>query len=303
MKNIINVVKRIEFVVSMLLLSIFIAGCGGVTDEGSGVRAAGIGGEKSDENGAIDIKFVENNPPQEAFIGEPFDIAFEFYNYQMHDIDDMRLKITGFDRGNVQGIPEEDSVGTITSASEVAGAGVKTDYFYSDIVVDGFTREFPLNMRVRSCYSQTSFKQKEVCVPSKGSNQCGDDVIVGDSVETNGPFEFEVQRVNAISDKVRVDVLMTNRLDGRVVDQCFDREGFSSEYNGVTARLGTVDGTCQPTGTDSYLFTNGRANFYCEFSRTGEDSYPSQLYLEASSLYEQETRKNVIVLDPAYGIN
>ncbi|MFP4402680.1 MAG: hypothetical protein ACLFPL_05640 [Candidatus Nanoarchaeia archaeon] len=302
MMSVTSKTKKIINIIMFVLFALIIAGCAQTNNSGDdNVRAGGIGEDRAQENGAVDIEFVENNPPSEAFIGEPFDIAFEFYNYQMHSVDDMRLKITGFDRGNVEGIPEEDAVGAITAASETAGAGVKTDYFYEDVRVDGFTREFPLNMRIRSCYTQTSFRQQEICVPSQGSNQCSDDVSVSDSVETNGPFDFQIQRVNAIGDRVRIDILLENRLDGRVVDQCFDREGFSSEYEGVDARLGTIDGSCEPIGTDSYLFTNGRANFYCEFSRTGEDSYPSQLYLEASSLYEEDTRKNVMVRDPSSG--
>lgn len=280
-------------IVMIMLLSLIIAGCSSV-NTGGDTRTAGIGEDSSSENGAVEIGFVENNPPSEAFKGVPFDFAFEIFNYQMHDVDDMKLKITGFDRGNVAGLPEEDTVGTILQASEGAGPGFKDDHFYGDVVVDDFTREFPLNPRIRYCYSQTSFRQEGICVPSR-NNVCDDSIVVESNVETNGPFGFNVEQVRAINDKIRIDFSMTNRLGGRVVEQCFDREGFASEFSGVSASLGVEEGSCEPTGTDRYLFRNGGANFYCEFSRTGDESYPAQLYVQAGSLYEQEENLNIVV--------
>lgn len=295
-------IKKIKNKFKILLLciifsSFIIAGCSSI-DTGGDTRTAGIGGDSSSENGAVQISFVENNPPSQMFKGEQYDFAFEIFNYQMHEVDDMKLKITGFDRGNVQGLPEEDTISSIPLASEVAGAGIKTDHFYSGVVVNDFTREFPLNPRIRYCYSQTSFRQEGICVPSR-NNVCDESVVVESNVETNGPFGFNIEQVNAINDKIRIDFSMTNRLGGRVVDQCFDREGFASEFSGVSASLGVEDGNCEPIGTDRYLFTNGRANFYCEFSRTGDDSYPAQLYVEAGSLYEQEENLNIVVRDPS----
>ena len=291
-----------SLILSITFLSLLlITGCTGGVGGGDTVRTAGIGGSSANNNGAVVINFVENNPPSQMFKGERYDFAFIFSNYQMHEVDDLQLRITGFDRGNVVGIPEQDRVSSIPRASEVAGAGIKTDHFYSDVVVDDFTREFPLNPRIRYCYTQTSFRKQEICVPSL-NNVCGRDVVVANNVETNGPFNFRVQQVNAIGGVVRIDFEVTNRLGGRVVDECFGREGFASEYSGVVARLGTVEGNCRASGTNDFLFANGRANFFCEFARTGDDSYPAQLYVEAESLYEQEKRLNIIVRDPSYGV-
>lgn len=289
-------------ILSVSLLSLLlITGCTGNIGGGDTVRTANIGGSSGSNNGAITIDFVENNPPSEMFKGESYDFAFIFLNNQMHEVDDLELRITGFDRGNVRGLPEQDRVSLIPRASEVAGPGRKTDHFYSGVVVDDFTREFPLNPRIRYCYTQTSFRQQEICVPSL-NNVCGNDVVVRNVVETNGPFNFRVQRVNAIGGTVRIDFEMTNRLGGTVVDECFGRDGFASEYSGIVARLGTVEGDCRPSGTNDFLFANGRANFHCEFARTGDDSYPAQLYVEAQSLYQQEKELRIIVRDPSFGI-
>ena len=296
-----NTIKKNIIVMCLLVLgTLVVAGCTG-EGGGDGVRAAGIGGSSGSNNGAIVIDFVENNPPSEAFKGESFDFGFEIFNYQMHEVDDLRLRITGFDRGNVRGLPEEDSVPEISRATEVAGPGIFFDHSYLGVVVDDFTREFPLNARIRYCYTQTSFRQQGICVPSR-NNVCSNDVTVDSSVETNGPFNFRVQRVNAIGDRIRIDFEVTNRLGGRVVDECFAREGFASEYVGVQARLGTEQGQCSPTGSPEFLFANGRANFYCEFGRTGDDSYPAQLLVEASSLYEQQKEVSIIVRDPSFGV-
>ena len=293
--------KKIVILGVLLLGILLVTGCTGGVTGGDNVRTANIGGSSGNNNGAITIDFVQNNPPSEMFKGERYDFAFIFLNNQMHEVDDLELRITGFDRGNVNGLPEQDRVSSIPRASEVAGPGRKTDHFYSGVVVDDFTREFPLNPRIRYCYTQVSFRQQEICVPSL-NNVCGNDVVVGNTVETNGPFNFRVQRVNAIGGTIRIDFEMTNRLGGTVVDECFGRDGFASEYSGVVARLGTVEGDCRPSGTNDFLFANGRANFHCEFSRTGDDSYPAQLYVEAQSLYEQEKRLNIIVRDPSFGI-
>lgn len=288
------------FILATIFLTFLVAGCSSI-NTGADTRTAGIGGDSSSENGAVEISFVENNPPSQMFKGEEYEFAFQIFNYQMHEVEDMRLRITGFDRGNVRGLPEEDTISTIPQASEVAGAGIKTDHTYSGVVVDDFEREFPLNPRIRYCYTQTSFRQEGICVPSR-NNVCDESVVVESNVETNGPFGFRVEQVNAINDKIRIDFSLNNRLNGRVVDECFGREGFASEFSGIRASLGVEEGTCSPTGTDRFLFANGRANFYCEFSRTGDDSYPAQLFVEASSLYEQENNLNIIVRDPSSGV-
>lgn len=285
---------------TMLLgFSVLISGCN-LTGGNVQNNAIGSGGSSSNVGG-VEISFVENNPPSEMFKGEEYDFAFIFQNNQMHAVDNMQLKITGFDRGNVNGIPETDSVSSIPAFSDVAGAGIKTDYFYEGVVVDDFEKEYPFNPKIRYCYSHDSFRKEEVCVPAL-NNVCADDIIVESNTETNGVFGFEILRVNAISDRIRIDFEMSNRGNGRLVDECFEREGFASNFENVQARLGTEEGDCRPTGTDDFIFTNGKANFYCEFSRTGDDSYPSQLFVSAGSLYEEETSLSITVFDPSYGI-
>ena len=283
------------------LLLLVIGGCSTFT--GGDVSQSGIGGGGSSSNvGGVEIDFVENNPPSEMFKGTSYDFAFIFRNSQMHEVDDLKLKISGFDRGNVQGIPEQDSVGPISKFSEVAGPGLKIDYIYEGVVVDNFEKSFRLDPKIRYCYSQLSFRKEGICVPAT-NNVCGDDIVVDKAVETNGVFDFKIQRVNAISGKIRIDFEMTNRGSGRVVDECFESEGFASDFGAVIARLGTQEGDCKPAGTEKYIFTNGKANMYCEFDRTGDDSYPSQVYISAGSLYEQEKSLSITALDPAFGVS
>ena len=290
--------KIVVKIMVLITLGAIISGCNFSNGD---VQTAGIGGGSSSSAGGVDIQFVENNPPSEMFKGEEYDFAFLFFNNQMHVVDDLQLKITGFDRGNVVGIPEEDSVSSIPAYSDVAGAGVKTDYFYEGVVVDDFEKEYPFNPKIRYCYSQDSFKKEEIIVPAQ-NNVVDPDISVDSNSETNGVLGFEILQVNAISDKIRVDFEMTNEGNGRLVDECFEREGFASEFGSIEARLGTEVGECYPTGTEEFIFTNSKANFYCEFGRTGDDSYPSQLFIQAGSLYEQETGLSITVYDPSYGI-
>lgn len=294
-----NKITKYINLIMICLAALLLSGCANFT--GGGVQTSGIGGGSSSSQGGVEITFSENNPRSEYFKGEPITFAFLFSNYQMHEVEDMQLKITGFDRGNVNGVPETDSVSSISKFSEVAGPGLKTDYIYEEVEVDNFEKEFPFNPKIRYCYTQQSFKKEEICVPAT-NNICSDDIVVQSNVEENGAFNFEILRVNAISGKIRIDFEMTNAISGKIVDECFEREGFASSFDGVVAKLGVEDGECFPIGTENFLFTNGKANFYCEFARTGDDSYPSQVYVSASSLYEQETSLSITVRDPAYGV-
>ena len=294
-------IKKIIKISMLIVLMVVLAGCSFTGN--SDVRTSGVsGGSGGSSQGGVGISFIENNPPSEMFKGENYDFAFLFSNYQMHQVDDLELKISGFDRGIVRGIPESDSISSIPAYSEVAGAGLKTDHFYEGVVVEGFEKEYPVNPKIKYCYSQTSFRKEEICVPSI-KNVCADDIEILNRPEDNGALEFKILRVNSVSGKVRIDFEMTNSLNGRIVESCFEEAGFASPYDEVISTLGVEDGECNPTGAENFLFTNGKANFYCEFDRTSDESYLSQVFVSAGSLYEQETSLSITARDISYGIN
>ena len=287
-------IKKIVIFAMLLGLSVLISGCN-LTGGNVQNNAIGGGGSSNGEDG-IEITFVENNPPSEMFKGTEYTFAFIIQNYQMHEISNLEFKSSGFDRGLVTGIEETDTITSIPAFSDVAGPGLRTDFIYEGVVVDNFESRYPFNPKFRYCYDQTSYRQEEICVPSQ-NNVCSDDIVVERNVVTNGVFDFEIQRVNAIGDMIRIDFEMTNIGNGRLVDECFEPEGFSTDFSDVKARLGTEEVSCSPTGTENFIFTNGKANFFCEFGRTSDDSYPSQLYVSAKSKYEQEISLSIDVFD------
>ena len=107
---------------------------------------------------------------------------------------------------------------------------------------------------------------------------------------------------NAIADNIRIDVEVTNKASGNVVDTCFDTENYANSFNVVSATLGTSEGSCSPAGTDTYLIANNKANFFCEFERSSDSSYASQLSFELEYLYNQETKQKIVVKDVTQGL-
>ena len=76
-------------------------------------------------------------------------------------------------------------------------------------------------------------------------------------------------------------------------------DDYATKYNIVKASLGTKEGDCQPQGSDEFLLGDQKGNFYCEFDRSQEDSYQTQLVVELENLYEQSTSLSIEVVDPS----
>lgn len=280
----------------MLSSVLLIAGCEVDNGGDNGVQTGGVGGAATDSpQRGVELDFSDGNPGSEIYAGENNNFAFIFRNHQEHRIEDLELEIGGFDRGYVSGLSESYSVDEIPAASQAAGEGVYTGLVEEGVVVEGFSgNSYSMNPRYRYCYSASSFHEESICVPDV-RNQC--DIDVEEEGSANGHLGIDITRINSLDNSVRVEMRITNQGDGQVVNECFETDDFSINYD-IEANLGSESGDCSPVGTDDFVLSGGeRGTVQCEFSRTSDDSYSSQISVDLDYRYQQEERKNLRVVN------
>lgn len=280
---------------SLFALFLVFAGCTTDTD----ARNSGFGGGSSGGSSGIELEFAEGNPPSEMFKGQPYTFAFVIRNLQEHEINDLQIRTKGFDRGFVSGLAENYNVDRLQRSSSQADPGLYTGLIVQGVTVDGFTGDFNFNPEFDMCYTaKTNFRQ-QICIPST-SNTC--DVDVSNEVNSNGPLSVDVSNINAIGDNIRIDFQVRNSGSGNVVNTCFSADEYTAQYS-AAATLGTTNGNCNPSGTNEFLIAGETAAFYCEFERTSDSSYSSQLNVELEYGYEQSHREQILVRDLNQGLN
>lgn len=293
-------IKKIKnlILLSLLALVLVVSGCSSGTDSkgsnfGTGSSTGGSG------NSGIELSFANGNPPSEMFKGQPYTFAFVIKNFQEHEINDLEIRTKGFDRGYVSGLAESYSVNTLPKASTQIGPGLFSGLIVQGVTVDGFTGNFNFNPEFDMCYSAKTNFREQICVPST-SNTC--DVDVSKSQYSNGPVNVKVNHINALGSTIRIDFEVSNSGKGNVVNSCFSSQEYASSYQ-VKATLGTANGNCMPAGTNEFLIAGNKGSFYCEFQRTSDSSYASQLSVELDYIYQQTLKKQISVRDLNQGFN
>ncbi len=289
--------KKIMTIMTIMLL--FLAACS--TDSGNDQNlnlpfGSGNGNSVSSSSSGVSLEFSEGNPPQDIFIGSPVTFAFILKNYQLHDVENLRLKVRGYDRSYVSGLDEEYSITRIPKASEAIGPGIFTGLVASGVIFDGFQKEYNFNPKFDYCYSAKTTFRETVCVPSR-TNQC--EVEYNAQTTQNGPLSVSVERVNAVSENIQISFVLSDKGQGETRNECFnDQDSYATPYTINSIKLGALDGDCQPSGTDNYLLANKKGSFLCEFPRSQDGSYPIQLTMELEYLYEESIQKSYKVIDP-----
>lgn len=273
-----------------------VAGCSSGTED---TQNSGFGGGSSNSNSpsptkGVTLEFAQGNPSDEIFKGNPVNFAFVFKNNQEHAIENLQLRTSGFDRGFVSGLNEEYSINRIAPATEAAGQGIYSGLVVDGVVVDNFQGEYDFNPEFAYCYEATSTHQESVCVPSS-QNQC--ETEFQKSTSANGPLTVSISSINSLENSVLIRFNVENRGPGRVVNECFNTQDYATSYD-VEARLGTQQGSCNPAGAEEFLLNNGETgSFQCEFSRTSDESYSTQLVVDLGHLYQQSLRKEISVVN------
>jgi hypothetical protein len=284
--------RKSSLVVGLLLaLMLIFAGCS--TDTGDS-KESGLfkkdSGTSSSGSG-VDLSFAENNPPSSMIKGQPSTFAFVFTSYQEHEISDMRVKTKNFDTSYVTGLSADYTVSKIPRYSEKTGPGVFSGLIAEGVRVDNFEGNYNFNPVFDYCYSaKTSFRE-QICVPSK-RNQC--DTSIEKAKSENGPVGVSIERITAVEAGIRIDFVINNKGKGKVVNECFKTEDYANAY-GLKVTLGTAQGTCEAISGQNII--NGKSNFYCNFPRTSDESYASQVVVELDYNYQQEARKSIRVED------
>ncbi len=278
--------------------ALIFAGCSsdsGNSESGLPFVGSGGGSTSSSSSSGVTLEFTEGNPPSEMFMGSPVNFAFVFKNFQQHNVDDLELKVSGFDTGYVSGLNSDYSISNIPRYAEATGAGVYAGLVASGVTVDGFIGNYNFNPRFDYCYTAKTTFRETVCVPSL-TNQC--EVDYDAETTQNGPVKMTINKINSISGNVQVIFNIENTGSGETRNTCFKEDDYATSYLINSIKLGTQDGNCQPQGTDDFLLGDGKGSFFCEFSRSQDSSYSTQLTAEIEYLYEQTLQKEFEVIDP-----
>lgn len=257
----------------------------------------GIGSSSSGGNG-VDLEFANINiQPQKGY---EFSLYLNLINNQKHPITDLKIKPTGFDWNYVQSGLQREYSENLAAATE-SGPNQKS-LIIEGIVLDGFTDNFNFDPVFKYCYSAKTSYRQQACIPNK-LGQCNTDVEK--TTTQNGPLKVNVARITPLGDdKIGIEFEVSNSGKGVVVNECFqdaNKNNFGNKFELKEAKLGSASGTCKPTSSDSYMINNNQAKFFCEFQRTGDDSYASQINVALEYKYQQEEKKDIVVRDPLVG--
>lgn len=300
MKN--KKIQNIIMILSFGLLLLF-AGCSGGADgaKSDGIFSIGKGsssGTNSGSSGGVTLEFAEQNPPSEMIKDQPYTFAFIFKNYQEHEISDLVVKTKGFERGYVESLGESYNIGTLPPATITSGPGVYTGQIVQGVKVGGFEGNFQFNPEFDYCYSAKTKFIEQICVPSK-LNQC--DTQVEKFSKQNGLLKVSIDRISSLEDKIRIDFVITSSGSGKVVNECFKLDDYSNAYSLGDVKLGSEVGQCDTVSGENII--GGKSNFYCEFSRSGDSSYASQVSVDLSYRYQDTYKKSIKVIDLNQGYN
>lgn len=296
MKN--NLILVIIIIIGATL---FFGGCSSNIGGGNNKDNGFIGIGKSSNSGGssstqgIVIKFDKNYPPSEMLETQPYTFALSIDNYLNEPVNDLVIKPIGFDRTLVKGFNEEYSKTNIP-------ARTKEGFGYSQLVISGIksvdlSRDYNFNPTFEYAYTATTDYIKQICVPDT-MNKCN--VKVENYLSQTGPLVVKVIRISSLNGKIRIDFSVVNAGTGSVVnsDDKFKTGNYVTKFNLNEVKLGTDDGTCfNIDGTKNYQLLNQKGNFYCEFTRSSDASYASQLVVKLSYAYNNKVSKNIVIKD------
>lgn len=287
--------KSIIMILSLALLLLF-SGCSmiGGTDAKQDGFSIGKGSSSSKSSGSgVTLEFADQNPPAEMIKGQPYTFAFVFKNYQEHPITNLEFKTKGFERGYVSSnFPETYTVASIPQATQTAGPGVFSGLIVSGVSVDGFEGNFAFNPEFDYCYDSKTTYVEQICVPST-MNQC--DTQVEKFSKQNGPLSISIDRISSLADNLRIDFVISNSGNGKIVNECFKTDDYANAYTLGEVKLGSELGQCETISGSSII--SGKSNFYCEFSRNGDGSYASQVSVKLDYKYQNTVKKTIKVID------
>jgi len=300
MRITLNIIKNLKMIKKNKIMMLFVlvmvllfSGCdvpfmGDAKQSGFGSGSSDTGDKNN--NKAVELTFNEGVPPKDMYKGQEVTFGFMFKNYQEHDVTDMKLKVSGFDKSYVSNLNEMYTISKIPRLTKEAGAGVLGSFAIRDVTVDKFQEEYPFNPVFDYCYKVETNFLESICVPDKKENKCN--VEFKKTSMNNGPLKLNVNNIINKDNGVRIFFTIENRGDGKAVNTCFEKD-YATKYS-VEAVLGTVKGNCQTSG-DDFVVINDRSNFYCDFTRSQDTSYSSQATVKLSYNYEQSVKKEILV--------
>mgnify|MGYP006273014131 FL=1 len=292
--------QKNSLIILLIVLGLVFAGCSSqVGDSQSNIFGSGESDTSSSSSslrGGVELDFMDGNPPKEMFKGEDYTFTFVFTNEQKHPIEDLVVQTRGFDRGFVNGLDEEYSVNTIPRANDISGPGIYSGLVVSGVDADGFTGDYSLDPVFDYCYTAKTTFREQVCVPNS-RNQC--DINVDSSREQNGLVRVSLGELQVTGDSMVIPIEFSNSGSGEVVNECFNTDDFNRNYELVNVMLGSQEGNCRTTSSDSYTLINGASTIFCEFSRAdnNDEAYVSQLSLEIEYMYQDTTELDIEVRD------
>ncbi len=282
-------IKKFMIILIMATLLLF-SGCSMFSGSGSGFGGGDNGG--SSGKSGIELVVAQNNiEPQK---GQSFDLFFNIENYQRHEVNDLIIKPTGFERDYVSGMSDTYNVNIPAASERVPG---RSNLLMESITLDNFVNQYNWDPIFRYCYSAKTFYREEVCVPNR-QNQC--DLDVSGVMFQNGPLKVTLDSFK-IGDQITITFDINDKLGGNIVNDCFQEaylNDYGNEFTISEIKLGETSGSCRANSGDKFAINDGSAEIICDFSKTDNDEeFISQIYMELDYKYQQEKQLKIKVED------
>jgi len=289
-----------KLLIILMISGLIFTGCNFGTDgKQSGFSdIIGSGSSSSGESGSgVAIEFEKLN--FKPIKGDSFSLLATFKNYQPEPVS-IRVKPTGFYWQYVEGLEKEFTI-DLTPATSTGP--MKLAKFFEGITISGFEGDYNWNPIFQYCYETKSIFRELVCVPDE---QGACDIPIEPSTYKYGPLNTKVTSVYLIGkDKIGTIIDISNTNNGNVVNDCFQdkrKMGFGNKIDDPVVKLGTEIGDCISTSaSNGFVINDNSQTMKCEFPRTQDGVYPTQIVIEYGYKYQQESSTEITIKDLATG--
>ena len=276
------------FLFFSLIIILFFSSCSNIQESfiGNNKDSSFGGGSKkpSPETGGINLKILGL---ETLFEGEEKNLNLQFENYQKHEIQNLKIKITGFDTGFTDNKQQNYNIDSINSnEGNIQGiANLKYTFSFNEILTD-----YEANFNVNYCYEAQSVFDYSLCIQDIEKSECQD----SKNSQNIGPLLISLDKKTITKKKIILTIKVEDILIGRNVDTCFENteNKFSSSFKIIEKKLGVQDLNCKPSQSSKYeIYKDSNSGFItCEVERKkySDGETNTNLRIGIKSLYEQK---------------
>lgn len=294
--------KKIILILTMISL-VVLYGC-----TGSGNETPDEVNFRSGSQG-LEMKFLENSPPDKIFDKEELNIMIEMLNKGATDIVGGRLYTSGYDPKFIQITPKDTNFNIVGKSIFNPDGRLSEFQTFVDNRVDvpKSADSLEQNIKITACYNYETKASASVCIdqnPRSTTTKVCTPETIRLSGGQGGPIAVTEIEQESSPDQITFKISFSNVGEGVVFDssQGLNNCHTALEYKDldvvdVKVKLGERSLNCQPNDGRNIRLINKDAFVFCYYKgKLGDDAFTSQLSVAIDYAYRNSISKSVEII-------